>query len=63
MYPNYWWHMGWMWLFWILVIVAIVLLFRFFATPGQGGEQRETPEQILKRRYAKADGDWAPKTS
>jgi putative membrane protein len=57
-YPNYWWHMGWMWLFWILVIVAIIWLFRAFAGPGRGGgEPRESPEQILKQRYARGEID------
>ncbi len=57
MYPSYWWHMGWMWLFWILVIVALIWLFRVFAAPGRGGEPRESPEQILKRRYAQGEID------
>lgn len=49
-----WWHMGWMWLFWVIVIIAIVLLARGFVSGTRGGgEDRETPEQILKRRYAK----------
>lgn len=56
MYPHYyWWHMGWMWLFWVVVIVAIVLLVRAFTSPGQAGEPRDTPEQILKRRYARGE--------
>jgi putative membrane protein len=52
----YWWHMGWMLLFWVLVIVAIVWIVRAFSGRG-GGEPRETPEQILKRRYARGEID------
>jgi putative membrane protein len=70
MYPNYgwpmgnyWWHMGWMWLLWIVIMVVIALvLFRALAAPGRRvGEHRESqgesPEQILKRRYAKGEID------
>ena len=57
MYPSYWWHMGWMALFWIAVIVVIVLLARASAASGRGGEPRDTPEEILKRRYAKGEID------
>jgi putative membrane protein len=55
MHPYYW-HMGWMWLFWILVIVAIVWFARSVAASGRGPSQpRETPEDILKRRYASGE--------
>ena len=58
MYPYHWWHMGWMLLFWVMVIVAIVWIVRAFSGPGRGGgEPRETPEQILKRRYAQGEID------
>lgn len=51
--------MGWMWIFWILVIVALamlaVALLRGFSRSDGGGRRRESPEEILKRRYASGE--------
>lgn len=50
--------MGFMWIWWILLIVIVVLGIRFFT--GRGGAQagrRESPEEILKRRYANGEID------
>ncbi len=56
---NDWGHMGnmgWMWIVWIGVIVGIILLVRGLVTSSPGGiGERETPEQVLKRRYAKGE--------
>ena len=55
------WHMGWMWLWWILPIVAIAVVIWFMANAsrrsGNGAGSHESPEQILKRRYAKGEID------
>lgn len=53
--------MGWMALWWLLGIALIVLLVWALVTRlpfsgGQGGSG-ESPEQILKRRYAKGEID------
>ncbi len=40
-------HFFW-WLFWIAVIVALFSLF----TPVPRGRRRETPLEVLRRRYA-----------
>jgi putative membrane protein len=58
------WHMmeGWnmmgggffMWLFWILVIGVVVYLLVNFSK-RQGPETKETPLDILKKRYAQGD--------
>ena len=50
---------GWMWLWWITGIVVLVLLVRLVAGSTSGVSRRddETPEQILKRRYAKGEID------
>jgi putative membrane protein len=40
-------HFFW-WLFWIVVIGALFLLF----TPVPRGRRRETPLEVLQRRYA-----------
>ena len=55
MHWDRWWHMGWMWGFWILVLVAlIVLLQRALSGRSEGGAQR-SPEQLLKARYARGE--------
>lgn len=55
---NGWWHMGFMWLFWVALIVIVVwLLVRGTSgRPSTGGAQ-DSPEQILKRRYARGEVD------
>jgi putative membrane protein len=56
-----WPYMGsmgwWMVLWWVAGIVVLVLLVRLVAGAGGGFSTRsdETPEQILKRRYAKGE--------
>jgi len=43
-------------LFWVLVIVAIVLIVKYVArTPPGNQGQGEAPLDILKRRYAKGE--------
>ncbi len=55
---GWWWHMGFMWLFWIVVIVAVVwALARGISGRTQMGERQDSPEQILKRRYASGEID------
>lgn len=58
---HYWdngWHMGWMWIGWLLVAVVIALLLRAVLVQGKrGGASRDSPERILKRRYAKGEID------
>jgi putative membrane protein len=49
---------GFMWLFWIAVIVAIVFMVKLFL--GNGSDQDNEPksaEEILKERYAKGEID------
>jgi putative membrane protein len=56
-----WPYMGpmgwWMVLWWVAGIVVLVLLVRLVAGSVGGFSRRddETPEQILKRRYAKGE--------
>lgn len=50
------WHMGWMGLWWILIVPAIVAAIWFAATASRRrGESGESPEQVLKRRYANGE--------
>lgn len=48
------WMMVWWWIFWILVIAAVV----WFVARSVGGRttaQEDSPETILKRRYARGE--------
>jgi len=48
------WMMAWWWVFWILVIAGVIwILARSGA--GRGAGQEESPETILKRRYARGE--------
>lgn len=52
--------MGWMALWWLIGIALVVLLVWALARGlpfGQSGGAGESPEQIVKRRYAKGEID------
>ena len=52
--------MGWMWIFWVLVLAAIVaVLVWALAASRRSAAGRESPEEILKRRYAQGEIDQA----
>lgn len=48
---------GFMWIFWILVIVGLVFLIKWIAQQNKPAEQKhkESPLEILKNRYARGD--------
>jgi putative membrane protein len=52
--------MGWMWLWWIVGLAVLVLFMwaiaRAAGTPGSGRGE-DSPETILKRRYARGEID------
>ena len=58
-YDHSGWWMGGMWffplLFWILVIASVVFIIRWLRERGQ--EQKESPMDILKKRYASGEID------
>lgn len=56
---NGYWHMGWMALWWIFPIALVVVLVWALVTriPFRPDGRGESPEQILKRRYAKGEID------
>lgn len=63
---QYWGGYGWwMWigmaLFWIVVVGLIVAVVVWLANSGAGGRfgppRQESPEDILKRRYARGEID------
>ncbi len=48
--------MGAMWLIWVLIIIATVLFIRWMVDASRDRRgPRETPEEILKRRYANGE--------
>ena len=60
----HWWyggfHMGWMMLFWTIgIALAAVLVWAFLKSSGQtpAGRSRESPEDVLERRYAEGEID------
>lgn len=60
---HYWdgsWHMGWAMFWWWglgLVLFAVLLFVVLAATRGPTTVSRESPEDILKRRYASGEID------
>lgn len=48
---------GFMWLFWILIIVAIVFLFKAGGSDRSSDEKHETPLEILEKRFARGEID------
>ena len=56
---NYGWGMGFGWIFmiifWALVILGVIYLVQAATKGGKSTEQRETPMDILKKRYAKGE--------
>lgn len=54
------WPMGFMWFWWILVIagIAAIVWFVINTTQRRGDKgDEESPEEILKRRFAKGEID------
>ena len=53
-----WWNMGWMMFWWWALGLALIAALFWFAFAGRGPLTRhETPEEILKRRYASGEID------
>lgn len=46
---------GFMWVFLILVVFGIVVLFKAFGSSSNSGVNRETPLEILEKRYARGE--------
>ena len=60
MYDGHWFGFGggFMWIAWILFIVAVIWVIRSAASPGGGRQPPETREsalEILKARYARGE--------
>ncbi len=49
---------GWMMFFWLFIIVVLVVfVIRALKNSGQNNHNKETPMEILKRRYANGEID------
>lgn len=48
---------GFMWLFWIVLIVGVVWVVRALGGPSAGQRQAKTPREILDGRYARGEID------
>lgn len=58
MHWQTWWHAGGMWLFWLAALVVIGALVYLVARSTKKPEpSRESPEEILKERYARGEID------
>lgn len=57
MYHDNWWNMGMMWIVWLpLFVFCFILLFRFLDNSNKGKSiEKESPLDILKRRYANGE--------
>lgn len=59
MHPRYWGMGPLMWIWWVLIILAIGVLIWLVATTSYRSRRPsgENAEQVLKRRYAKGEID------
>jgi putative membrane protein len=46
---------GFMWIFWILIIFAIIALFRGVSGSGSGAPGSDSPMEILRKRFASGE--------
>ena len=53
---GYFFHGGFMWIFWILLIAVIVFIF-MNVSKGNSSSASESPLEILKKRYARGEID------
>ncbi len=57
-YDGHFFGGGFMWIFWVLIIVGIFFVFQNMAKENSGGSaDKETPIEILKKRYARGEID------
>lgn len=55
-YDGHFFGGGFMWVFWILIIVGIFFVFQNMAKGNSGNSpDKETPMDILKKRYARGE--------
>jgi len=59
MWGDHWMFGGFMWVFWILVIVGLFFFIKWLVQQNRPGEtrQNESSLEILKKRYARGEID------
>lgn len=59
MWGNHWMFGGFMWIFWIAVVVALFFFIKWIAQQGKSGDNRpeESALDLLEKRYAKGEID------
>ncbi len=58
MHWDTWWHAGGMWLFWLVVFAVVSVAIVFAVRAMRKSEPpRESPQEILKKRFARGDID------
>jgi putative membrane protein len=50
-------NMGWMAIWWIVIIAAVVSVLWIALSSARRGGGEESPEKVLKRRYAQGEID------
>jgi len=57
MWGDHWMFGGFMWVFWVLIVIGLVLLVKWLVQQSKPGEptHTEAPLEILKKRYAKGE--------
>lgn len=52
------WHMGWMGIWWILIVPVVISVMWFAVSAARRGSgDRWSPEQVLKHRYGQGEID------
>ncbi len=59
MWGDHWMFGGWIWVFWIAVLVGLVFLIKWIVQQSSGTKPRDKEDalEILKKRYAKGEID------
>jgi len=58
MWGNHWMFGGFMWVFWIGVLVALIFFVKWLVQQKPGGQKHEEDAlEVLKKRYAKGEID------
>jgi len=49
--------MGWMWIWPVLLLIVVLVLVRALVAPSRSGDEKKSPEEILRERYARGELD------